>query len=521
VKANFDRARVSDLSEIATTGTVVLFSLALLTFGIHLTGIGRYGFFRDELYYLACGRHLAWGYVDQPPLIAVVAWVSQHAIGTSLAATRLLPAAAGALLVFLTGFLARELGGSLRAQVLAAVTILFAPAVLAMNSFLSMNAFEPMFWALGAILIARILNGGSPRLWLWFGLVTGVAFLNKHTILVFGFATVVGLLASDLPREFTRRWIWLGGAIALAIFLPNLFWEARNHWPQIEVVRNDRAVKTLALSPLKYLWEQALFMSPVSVPVALSGLAWYFLSGRGKRFRPLGYIVVCSAAIFIFFKGKAYYLLPAYPILFAAGGVALEPFLFAPSRQWRGKSYVAVLILVGLITLPFGVPVLPLDSFLRYQRMFPVTHEVKTERDSTSELPQLYADEFGWPEMTATIARVYYGLPPTERYGCAILAGNYGEAGAIDLLGRAYGIPKAISPNNSYYFWGPRDYTGDCVILFGERAEFDKQFFGDVREVAVISNPYAMPNEIDLPVYVCRRPKMPLAELWPKLRFYL
>ncbi|MGA8074083.1 MAG: glycosyltransferase family 39 protein, partial [Candidatus Acidiferrales bacterium] len=347
--ANFDRARLSDLPVIATTGTIALFSLALLTFGIHLAGIGRYGFFRDELYYLACGRHLAWGYVDQPPLIAVVAWLSQHAFGTSLAATRLLPAAAGALLVFLTGLLARELGGSLRAQVLAAVTILFAPAILAMNSFLSMNAFEPVFWALGAILIARILSGGSPRLWLWFGLVTGIALLNKHTMLVFGFATVVGLLASGLPREFTRRWIWLGGAIALAIFLPNLIWEAQNHWPQIEVVRNDRAVKTLALSPLKYLWEQALFMSPVSVPVALSGLVWYFSGARGKQFRPLGYIVLCSAAIFIFFKGKAYYFLPAYPILFAAGGVALEPFLFSPGREWRGKTYLAILILAGLI----------------------------------------------------------------------------------------------------------------------------------------------------------------------------
>jgi hypothetical protein len=521
VSANFDRAYIFDLAEITTTSTIVLFSLALLNFSIHLLGIGRYGFFRDELYYLACGQHLAWGYVDQPPLIAVAAWVSQHAFGTSLAATRLLPAAAGALLVLLTGLLTRELGGSLRAQVLAAITILFAPAVLAMNSFLSMNAFEPVFWALGAILIARILNGGSSRLWLWFGLVTGIAFLNKHTILVFGFATVVALLASGLPREFTRRWIWLGGAIALAIFLPNLIWEARNHWPQIEVVRNDRAVKTLALSPLQYLWEQVLFMSPVSVPVALSGLVWFFSGVRGKQFRPLGYVVLCSAAIFIFFQGKAYYLLPAYPILFAAGGIALEPFLFAGTHEWRGKTYVAVLILAGLVTLPFGVPVLPLDSFLSYQRMFPLTHDVKSERDSTSELPQLYADEFGWPEMTATIARIYYNLPPAERYSCAILAGNYGEAGAIDLLGRAYGIPNAISPHNSYYFWGPRDYTGDCVILFGERAEFDKQFFGDVRQAAVISNPYAMPNEIDLPVYVCRRPKMPLSELWPQLRFYL
>lgn len=197
-------------------------------------------------------------------------------------------------------------------------------------------------------------------------------------------------------------------------------------------MRNDRALKTLALSPLQYLWEHVLFISPVSLPVALSGLAWYFSSVRDKQFRPLGYIVLCSAVIFIFFKGNAYYLLPAYPILFAAGGVALEPFLFAPNHKWRGRLYLGVLILAGLVTLPFGVPVLPLDLFLRYQRVFPLTHEVKSERDSTRELPQLYADEFGWPEMTATIAGIYHGLPSAKRYTCAILAGNYGEAGAID-----------------------------------------------------------------------------------------
>ena len=505
----------------AAADIAVLISFAFLKFGVHLAGIERYGFFRDELYYLACGRHLAWGYVDQPPLIAGVAWLSEHAFGTSLGAARIFPALAGAVLVFLAGLLARELGGGRFAQYLAAASTLFAPAILAMNSFLSMNAFEPVFWTLGAFLIARLANGGGPRLWLWFGLLAGVGLLNKHTMLVFGFGIVVGLLAAGAHREFTKKWIWLGAAIALAIFLPNLIWQVQHHWPQIEVVRNDRAFKTNLLSPAQFLWEQVLFMSPVSLPVGLAGLTWYFAGERGKRFRVLGYAFVCALVIFVSMNGKAYYLLPAYAVLFAAGGVALEPFLWSPGRRWRGCAYFAVLILTGLITLPFGVPILPVDLFARYQRWLPLTQEIQTEHDSTSELPQLYADMFGWPEMTASIAGVYNSLPPADRRGCAILASNYGEAGAIDEFGAAYGLPKAISPHNSYFFWGSRDYTGECVILFGDHSESIKGFFGDVRQVATISNRYAMPNETGLAVYLCRRPKMPLAQMWPQLRFYL
>ncbi len=422
---------------------------------------------------------------------------------------------------FSTGLLARELGGGRFAQVLAAISMMFTPAALAMSSFLSMNAFEPVLWTLGAIVVARLLNGGSPRLWLLFGLVSGIGLLNKHTMLVFGFGIVVGLLLTGRTREFGGKWIWLGAAIASVIFLPNLIWEARNHWPQIEVVHNDRAFKTNAISPLQYLWEEVLFIGPVTLLVGLAGLIWYFAGKQGKRYRVLGYAFLCALVIFATMHGKAYYLVPAYAIIFAAGGIALEPILWPQGKRWRGCAYFATLILAGLATLPFCIPVLPVDLFARYQRLLPLTQQVRTEHDSTSELPQLYADMFGWPEMTATIANVYNSLPLAERLDCAILAGNYGEAGAIDQYGAKFGLPKAISPQNSYFFWGPRDYTGGCVILFGENAEAIKQYFGDVQEVATLSNRYAMPNEEGVPVYLCRRPRMPLAQIWPHLRFYL
>ncbi|MGB7753104.1 MAG: glycosyltransferase family 39 protein [Candidatus Acidiferrales bacterium] len=507
--------------EVGFRSRVMLLALACGKLLIQFAGINHYGFFRDELYYTACGQHLAWGYVDQPPLIAFVAWFARHLLGTSLFATRLLPVLAGAVVVYATGRITAELGGGLFAQFLAAIAILFAPAYIAFDTFLSMNAFEPLFWLLCAWIAIRIVKGASPLLWLLFGVVAGLGLENKHSMLVFGFALVAGLLLSGQARLFRSRWIWISAAVALAIFLPNLLWEARHGWPQIEVVRNAQQFKNEAISPLQFLFEQVLFLQPLALPVWLAGLWWYFAAPDGKRFRFLGWACVFVLAIFIVLGGKSYYALPIYPVLMAAGGVALEGFFAARSRRWMAVAYPALLILAGLVTLPFGAPVLPVDTFLRYSSLLPYANSVKTERDSTAELPQLYADMFGWENMATQIANVYHTLPQSEQASCAILAGNYGEAGAIDHFGPALGLPAAISGHNSYYFWGPRGYTGSCVILFGERADELKDLFGDAQLVGAITDPHAAIAERNVHVYVCRKPKAPLAELWPHFKLII
>jgi hypothetical protein len=504
------------------SATAILAGLAVVKLIVQFAGVIHYGFFRDELYYMACGQHLAWGYVDQPPLIALVAWFERHVFGNSLLSARLLPILAGAAIVFLTGILAREFGARRYGQFLAASAILWAPAYFAFDSFLSMNAFEPLFWLLCAWIVARIVKGASPKWWLAFGAVAGIGLENKHSMLLFGFAVIAGLLVAGQWRLLLSKWIWIGGAIALALFLPNLLWEARHGWPQIEVVRNAQLYKNIPISPLRFLADQILFLSPIALPVWAGGLAWLSFSAKGRPFRFFGLAYVIVLAVFIVLDGKSYYVLPAYPILMAAGGVAIEDLVEAKAWRWLRAALPVLLIIAGLVALPFGVPVLPVDAFLRYSQVFPYANSVKTERDAVgAELPQLYADMFGWENIADGVSQVYHDLPAADRAGCAILAGNYGEAGAIDYYGPALGLPRAISGHNSYFYWGPRAYTGSCVIVFGERSAEFTQYFRDVQLAATITNAHTMPIESSINVYVCREPFAPLRVLWPHFKMII
>lgn len=488
--------------------------LALL---FHALAIRNYGFFRDELYYIACSHHLAWGYIDQPPLVALIAWVSRHLFGNSLVAIRVFPALAGAASVFLTGLFAREIGGARFAQFLAACAILFAPICLAFTSFYSMNAFEPLFWLVCAWIVVRILQGGSPRLWLLFGLIAGIGIENKHTMIVFGFAIACGLILSGNLAVFKSSWFWLGGLVAFLAFLPNLHWEVVHGFPQIEVVRNAQLYKNEKIGPSGFLFDQSLFVQPLTFLLCVAGVLWMFLTREGKRYSFLAWSYLIVLVIFIVLDGKSYYVVPIYPIIIAAGAVAFEQIVKRPALR---TAYVALIIIGGLIALPLGLPILPVNLFLEYLHIVPYG-TVKTERDATVALPQLYADMFGWENLAKQVAIVYDSLPKDEHAGCAIAAGNYGEAGAIDYYGPALGLPPAISGHNSYYDWGPRNYSGACVILVGERSKYLSQFFGEVHLAATVTNSYVMPSERNVPIYICHNPVEPLAQLWPHFRMII
>lgn len=491
---------------------------AAIKLAVHLFAGRHYGYFVDELYYLACAQHLAWGYVDQPPLIAAIAWVVHALLGDSLPAIHLLPALAGTAKVVLTGIIARDLGGGRFAQGLAALCVLLAPGFLAVDNWLSMNPFEPLVWMGCAYVLIRIIRTGNARLWLWFGVLAGIGLENKHSMLIFGFGLVAGLLLTAERRWLRGPWIWAGGAVALLIFLPNLLWNIQHHFPFLELQRNIRlSRRNVDLSLLAFWGEEALAMLPLSLPVWLAGL-WYFFRRDGKPFRALGWAWLIAAALILALNPRVYYLFPAFPLVLAAGSVMWERWLAGPRLQWIKRVYIAVMVLMGAAIAPTVVPVLPPEQYIRYAAAIHI-QQPRIETFKLGPLPQLYADQFGWEEMAATVARAYNALPPDARAKTAIFGQNYGQAGAIDLFGPRYGLPKAISGHQSYWLWGPRGYTGESMIVMDDRREKLEQLYRVVEKVGRVEHPYSMPYE-HFDVFYCREPKqaVTLSNVWPTLK---
>jgi hypothetical protein len=496
----------------------IVLALAAVRLFAHLAFASRYGIFRDELYYLACSEHLDWGYVDQPPLIAAIAWAVRRLLGESLFALRLLPALAGAGKVVLTGLLARELGGRRYAQGLAALAVVVAPIFLGIDHILTMNAFEPLFWMGGALLVARWIRTGNERLWIGFGVLMGLGLLNKQTTLLFGLAVVGGLLLTPARRAFAKPGIWIGGAVALALFLPNFVWMARHHFPMLELLANiRRSQRNVALNPLDFLGQQALVLLPLTAPIWIAGIAWLFFAREGRPYRCFAFAWVVFELALVATGGRIYYAAPIFPLYLAAGGVALEQWLAGRGRAaaLARPAYAGVIALGGLVFSPMFLPVLSQEGYIRYARRLGFD-QPRIENHEMGPLPQLYADMHGWKEMAGAVADAYRALPSEERAKAAIFGNNYGEAGAIDFYGPQLGLPKAIGAHQSYFLWGPRGATGEVLIVLGEgnRAALESKC-RSVEQATVLHDPYAMPYE-NLPIYVCRG--IALGELWPQLK---
>jgi hypothetical protein len=496
--------------------------LALLSILLHAAVLTRYGWFRDEFYYVVCGRHLDWGYVDHPPLVALIARAVTALFGDSLMALRMVSVLAGAAVIFLAGWIARELGGGWFAQALAALCVLIAPVYLFMFHVFSMNPFDVLFWTLGSLVVIRLVKTGNPRLWLLFGAVAGLGLQNKHSVLFFGFGVAVALVLTPERRHLRMPWPWLGGLLAVLLFLPNVIWQAAHGWPMLEFAANAQANKNVALSPVEFLAEQILQMHPLTLPVWLAGLAWCLCGREGRRFRALGLIYLAVLAVLLTQRAKPYYLAPVYPVLFAAGAVAWESWVRAWRPGWLRSAVAALalvlLVLGGAALAPLALPVLPVEKLIRYQNSLGIQPD-SGERHRMGVLPQHYADMHGWPEMVAEVARVYRSLPPQERAGAGIFGQNYGEAGAIDVLGRAQGLPPAMSGHNNYFLWGPQG-TGDILIILGGDEEDNGAACVNLEPVGTIRCGHCMPYENDLPVSVCRGLKMPIEELWPRVKSY-
>jgi hypothetical protein len=488
----------------------VILGLAAVKFLFHLYTSGSYHYFRDELYYIACGRHLDWGFVDHPPLVAVYARIGEL-FGPSLRGFRLLATLSGALRLVLTGVIAACLGGNRVAQALACTAVLVAPIFLGIDSFLSMNTFEHLFWLGCLLIVLEIANSGSEKWWLAFGAIAGLGLQNKHSMLFLGAAIVIAMLFTPMRRSLARPWIWLGGAIALLLFAPNLIWQVQHGFPTLELLRNVKeSGKNVVLAPLPFMVQQVMMLNPFTAPLWIAGLVALF---RNRQHRVLAWTYVVILALFIRLEAKDYYLAGMYPVLFAAGAV-----WFSERRRALYVGAFAIIIAGGLISLPLATPVLAPPQYLAYQSALGIKPQA-TEVSHTSAMPQLFADQFGWEETVAKVARYYHSLPEEERRKTAIFCGNYGEAGAIDFYGPKYGLPPAISGHQHYFLWGHRGYTGESVILIDDDPDPDRELWASLTKFDQRFHPYAMPSE-NSPLFHGRGLKTPLPQLWPSVKHW-
>lgn len=506
------------MSETSRRLDPALLGFPALKLLLQLLALPAYGWFRDEFYYLACADHLDFGYVDQPPLSIFVLWIVRSVAGDSIWAVRLLPALAGAAMVYVVGRLTREMGGGRWAQALAMLAATCAPIYLALGHFYSMNAFEALIWATAALLLVRVLNGHDRRTWIWLGLLLGLGLLNKISVLWLGFGLAVGLLATPARRTLKTPGPWMAGAVALLLFTPHLIWQVVNDWPTLEFMRNATQQKMVALEIVPFLAQQILMMGPPLAWLWITGLIWTFRP-NGSEYRLLGWIWITVLVVLVASgSARAGYLSPAYTWLFAGGAVATERWLVRTERQrWRPAFFAVVAS--TLLLAPLGLPLLPVDTYVRYAERLGIQPATEEQKE-LAELPQHYADMFGWEDIVGAVADAFDDLPPTEQERTAIFANNYGVAGAIDRLGRDHGLPKAISGHNSYWLWGPGDRPIETVLIVGGDEEDHREVFESVERGPVIDCGRCMPYENGQTVFICRRPHRSLDEIWPAVKHY-
>ncbi len=513
-----ENPRLSQALRLATI--FALLKLAIQVGATWYTAHIGYGYFRDEFYYIMCGRLLDWGYVDHSPMVALQSRLAILLFGKSLVGIRMFSALAGAARVFLTGLVAWSLGGRRAAQALAMLAVLIAPCYLGGDGYLSMNSFESIFW-IGCILtLVLVVRGAPTKWWLLLGALAGLGLENKPSMTFFLVALVIGLLLTPQRRLMANRWFAAAIALTILLALPNLLWQIHHHWPTWEFLHNGQVEnKNVKVGPVAFVIQQILTLHPLNVLVWGAGLVWLLASPRAKSFRWIATTYLAFLAIMIALHGKDYYAVPIYPALFAAGGLAWEgAALPSRARIWRISALATVLIVTAVIIFPMASPVLPPEQWIRYTQALHLAAKPQ-EKYSSGPLPQFYADRFGWQEMVDQVTRIYNSLPPEEKAKVGIYCSNYGEASAINFLGQ--GLPFAVSGQNNYFLWGSHGYTGEVMIVIsGATLEEVRQNYASAEIAGEMDHPYSMGFE-HRHIFLARGRKANFSTDWPDFKHYI
>lgn len=502
----------AEIRRSLTSTTALLAYLALADFIGHMLFAGNYGYFRDELYYIVSGtQHLSLGYVDFPPMIAYVAALLNAFTGDSLVSLHVLPAVAEAVLVFISGLIARELGGGRRAQLLAAVSTLFTFAFLAFGSIFTPDFLDSVWWSLLGYVVIRTVRRREPKLWVVAGLVIGVGLLTKLTILFFVGALLASFLAIPSTRQYVRsKWIVLGGLLSVVFLLPMVYWNTVNGWPMAHFYLEFTG-DVSGGGPLSFLYTQLALMSFLNVPIFLIGLHFYLRSSEGSQLRAFGLAYILLYLFMTVLDMKPYYLAPVYPLLYAGGALTIERSSVSKRRvsRWFGsRPYIACLAIGAILLAPVAMPILPPQT---------VISSYGAGDYQISPLP----DRYGWSGLVSNLSTAYDGLPASLRSQACIFTSNYGEASAVNFFGETLGLPRAISGHNNYYVWGPGSCTGQVLITMGIPLSTMQQAYGNVTTLMTNECSFCISYEQVLPIYLCTNPNFAsLASQWPSVRHY-
>jgi len=491
------------------------FVLAALTFVIHLFANGGYGIFRDELYFIVCGRHLAWGYVDQPPLVPLIAAWSYALAGDWLTGFRLAPALVLAATVALTAGFTRVLGGGKFAQWLAGLCALAAPILLAQGVFVTTDLFQPLTWLGVAWCIVRLSQSKDERWWIALGLIVAFSLWSKYGIVFFIAALAPAALVTPLRASLAKPWLYAGATLGLLLILPNILWQQQHGWPFLELGASGVHGKNRVMSPLEFFGQQLLIGGPTLALVWIAGL-WQFAKHATYRVFPIAY--GSMAIFFIVDHGKANYLMPMYPILFAGGALFWEEVL---KVHWARGVALVLVVSMGVMLAPLAMPILPEETFIAYSEALGISPKATAgENLELSRLPQHFADMHGWPQMAEKIAAAFAKLSPEERSKARFFGSNYGESAAVDVYGARYGLPPALGNHNNYWLWGPRGADGSVIIEIGGTRQKHLELFRSVEQAGELDAPYAMPYETRQPIWIERGLKVPLDKIWPEVKHY-
>jgi hypothetical protein len=481
-------------------------SLSLFTLLIHLFTCTNYELHRDELLYMAMGRHLSFGFMSTPPLMGFLAFLIQHFFGYSELAIKLLPALSGMASVVIIALIVKELGGKNFAVFAGCLAFILSPAFLRSDSMFMPVPFDEFFWLLLAYLVVKLVSTGNEKLRIAIGLTTGIAFLNKYSIIFFAVALFLSLLLSPHRKLLWSKYLAYAILVALIITAPNLLWQAQHHFPVISHMGELRRTQLVNENPVTFTMGQILMNMP-GIFIWLTGLTGLLFLKRERKFQFIALSYVFAMIFLMLGKGKAYYALGAYPMLFAAGGYMMEKY-FTGRLVWLSYAFMVNALVIGILILPLSLPVLPIEKMEGYCKLaskYIGDWPTRWEDGKNHRIPQDYADQTGWKQLAGLVVSAYNTLDTNEQKHCLIYARDYGQTGAIQYYGKQHGLPDPVSFSDAFLFWAPDSVDNICMIAIGRDPGKLDSPYNNWHLAATVDDQYFRENGIH--IYVCRNPK--------------